>query len=83
MLQLQLASFRKRLSLNGDIYGEHCNTTLPEPLHPISKKAVSMAKSQKKSNKEAKKPKAPKVKTNASNPSTKPGIVSGLEHLKR
>jgi hypothetical protein len=41
-----------------------------------------MAKSQKKSNKEVRKPKAPKVKTNASKPSEKPGVVRGLENLK-
>ncbi len=36
-----------------------------------------MAKSQKKSNREARKPKAEKLKkTNASNPSTKPGVVA-------
>lgn len=41
-----------------------------------------MAKGQKKSNKEIRKPKAAKVKTNASQPSTKPGSVKGLENLK-
>ena len=41
-----------------------------------------MAKSQKKTNKEVRKPKTPKVKTNASNPSTKTGVVNGLEHMK-
>jgi hypothetical protein len=41
-----------------------------------------MAKSQKKSNKEIRKPKAAKVKTNASNPSDKAGVVVGLEHMK-
>jgi hypothetical protein len=41
-----------------------------------------MAKSQKKSNKEIRKPKAAKVKTNASNPSDKAGVVAGLEHMK-
>lgn len=41
-----------------------------------------MAKSQKKSNKEIRKPKAAKVKTNASNPSGKPGVVAGLENMK-
>jgi len=35
-----------------------------------------MAKSQKKSNREIRKPKAEKVKTNASNPSTKHGPVA-------
>ena len=42
-----------------------------------------MAKSQKKSNREVRKPKAPKPKTNASKPSAKPGIVPGLENMKR
>ncbi len=41
-----------------------------------------MAKSQKKSNKEVRKPKAEKPKTNASQPSTKPGSVRGLENMK-
>ena len=41
-----------------------------------------MAKSQKKSTREIRKPKAEKVKTNASNPSEKRGVVSGLEHIK-
>jgi len=41
-----------------------------------------MAKSQKKSNREIRKPKAEKVKTNASNPSQKTGVVQGLEHMK-
>jgi hypothetical protein len=41
-----------------------------------------MAKGQKKSNKEIRKPKAAKVKTNASQPSLKPGAVKGLENLK-
>ncbi|MEQ9663620.1 MAG: hypothetical protein RLN87_13860 [Parasphingopyxis sp.] len=43
-----------------------------------------MAKGQKKSNREIRKPKAEKPKkTNASQPSQKPGVVAGLEHLKR
>ena len=42
-----------------------------------------MAKGQKKSNKEARKPKADKgKKLNASNPSTKPGVVRGLDNIK-
>ena len=41
-----------------------------------------MAKSQKKSNREARKPKAEKVKTNASKPSEKPGVVRGLDNMK-
>lgn len=41
-----------------------------------------MAKSQKKSNREIRKPKAEKVKSNASNPSQKAGVVQGLEHMK-
>jgi len=43
-----------------------------------------MAKGQQKAGREAKKPKAAKnqkKKTNASQPSTKAGTVSGLEHL--
>ena len=42
-----------------------------------------MAKSQKKSNREVRKPKAEKPKTNASKPSDKPGLVPGLENMKR
>ena len=43
-----------------------------------------MAKSQKKSNREARKPKAEKpTKQNASKPSVKPGVVAGLENMKR
>ena len=41
-----------------------------------------MAKSQKKSKREARKPKAEKVKTNAANPSTKSGVVAGLDNMK-
>ncbi|QJB67957.1 hypothetical protein [Parasphingorhabdus halotolerans] len=41
-----------------------------------------MAKSQKKSNREIRKPKAAKIKTNASNPSDKAGVVKGLENMK-
>ncbi len=41
-----------------------------------------MAKSQKKSNREVRKPKAAKIKTNASKPSDKPGMVRGLENTK-
>ena len=42
-----------------------------------------MAKSQQKSNKEARKPKKEKPKTIAANPSSKEGVVRGLEHIKR
>ena len=43
-----------------------------------------MAKSQKKSNKEVRKPKAEKPKKlNASNPSSKPGVIVGLDNMKR
>lgn len=42
-----------------------------------------MAKSQKKSNREVRKPKAEKVKTNASNPTAKTGVVPGLDNMKR
>jgi hypothetical protein len=42
-----------------------------------------MAKSQKKSNREVRKPKAVKVKTNASNPTEKAGVVRGLDNMKR
>jgi hypothetical protein len=41
-----------------------------------------MAKSQKKSSREMRKPKAPKVKTNVSKPSEKPGVVRGLDNMK-
>jgi hypothetical protein len=41
-----------------------------------------MAKGQKKSNKEARKPKAEKIKTNASQPTQKPGSVKGLENIR-
>jgi hypothetical protein len=43
-----------------------------------------MAKGQKKSNREARKPKAQKPpKSNASQPSLKPGVLPGLDHMKR
>lgn len=41
-----------------------------------------MAKGQRKSNKEIRKPKAEKVKTNASQPSLKPGSIKGLETIR-
>lgn len=42
-----------------------------------------MAKSQRKSNKEVRKPKAEKpAKQNASNPSTKVGVVKGLDNIR-
>ncbi len=42
-----------------------------------------MAKGQRKSNKEIRKPKAEKgPKTNASNPSVKPGAIKGLENMR-
>lgn len=42
-----------------------------------------MAKGQKKSNREVRKPKAEKPKKlNASNPSQKPGVVTGLDNIK-
>ena len=41
-----------------------------------------MAKSQKRSGREIRKPKAEKVKTNASQPSLKPGAIKGLETIK-
>lgn len=41
-----------------------------------------MAKSQKKSSRETRKPKAEKVKTNASQPSLKPGTIAGLENMR-
>jgi hypothetical protein len=42
----------------------------------------TMAKGQKRSNREVRKPKAEKQKSNASQPSLKPGSVKGLENLK-
>lgn len=43
-----------------------------------------MAKGQMKSSREARKPKAEKPKKqNASNPSVKPGVVAGLDNMKR
>ncbi len=43
-----------------------------------------MAKGQMKSNKEARKPKAEKPpKQNASKPSVKPGVIAGLDNMKR
>jgi len=41
-----------------------------------------MAKGQAKKSREARKPKKEKVKTNASNPSIKPGAIKGLENMK-
>ena len=50
---------------------------------PPAKDSV-MAKSQKKSNKEVRKPKAEKPpKQNASQPSVKPGVLPGLDNMKR
>jgi hypothetical protein len=43
-----------------------------------------MAKGQKKTNREVRKPKAEKPKKqNASNPTTKTGVVSGLDNMKK
>jgi hypothetical protein len=42
-----------------------------------------MAKSQKKSNREIRKPKAEKPKPGTANPVGKPGVVPGLENMKR
>jgi hypothetical protein len=42
-----------------------------------------MAKGQAKSNKEARKPKKEKPKTIAANPSSKEGVVRGLDNIKR
>ena len=42
----------------------------------------TMAKGQQKKSRENRKPKKEKVKTNASNPSVKPGSVKGLENMK-
>jgi hypothetical protein len=41
-----------------------------------------MSKGERKSNREVRKPKAEKPKTNASQPSLKPGVVKGLENMK-
>ena len=41
-----------------------------------------MAKGQMKSSKETRKPKAEKKKTIAANPSTKTGVVKGLDNIK-
>ena len=41
-----------------------------------------MAKSQRRSNREVRKPKQVKEKTNASQPSIKPGAIKGLENMK-
>ncbi|MFK4005209.1 MULTISPECIES: hypothetical protein [Qipengyuania] len=41
-----------------------------------------MAKGQQKKSREARKPKKEKVKTNASQPSQKPGAIKGLENMK-
>ncbi len=43
-----------------------------------------MAKGQKKTNRETRKPKAEKpAKGNASNPSTKTGVVAGLDNMRK
>ncbi len=58
-----------------------CSAMLARAFRPF--KEIAMAKSQRKSNKEARKPKAEKApKTNASNPSVKAGVVKGLENMK-
>lgn len=50
---------------------------------PPRRQEPIMAKSQKKSNREIRKPKAEKPKKqNASNPSTKAGVVAGVENIK-
>ena len=49
---------------------------IPPLLEPI------VAKGQAKKSREARKPKKEKVKTNASNPTTKPGAIKGLENMK-
>ncbi len=47
-------------------------------------KVLIMAKGQKKTNREVRKPKAEKEKKpNASNPTTKTGVVSGLDNMKK
>ncbi len=47
-------------------------------------KGMTMAKGQKKSTREIRKPKAEKnKKPNASNPSTKAGVVEGLDNMKK
>lgn len=52
------------------------------PGHSPAKDAP-VAKSQKKSSREVRKPKAEKpAKGNASQPSTKPGVVAGLDNMK-
>ncbi|GAB5349817.1 hypothetical protein TMRO357_01354 [Alteriqipengyuania sp. 357] len=43
---------------------------------------TDMAKSQSKKSRETRKPKKEKIKTNASNPSVKPGAIKGLENMK-
>ena len=47
-----------------------------------NKENYTMAKSQKRSNREIRKPKAEKPKTNASQPIQKPGSVKGLENTR-
>jgi hypothetical protein len=47
-----------------------------------SRLEMTMAKSQKRSNREVRKPKAEKTKTNASQPSTKPGGLGTVETIK-
>jgi hypothetical protein len=49
---------------------------------PTKSQEKNMAKGQKKSNREIRKPKAEKPKTNASQPTQKPGSVKGLENIK-
>ncbi len=41
-----------------------------------------MAKGQSKKSREERKPKKVKIKTNASNPSEKPGSIKGLQNMK-
>ena len=61
--------------------GFHANTRIVCAGHaaPIG---TDMAKGQAKKSREARKPKKEKVKTNASNPSIKPGAIRGLENMK-
>jgi hypothetical protein len=51
-------------------------------LRPYTRRRAVMAKGQMRKNKEARKPKAEKKKTIAANPSTKEGVVRGLENFK-
>ena len=66
----------------GEAHGTLLQFVLHLPYGMAPLEDMIMAKGQKKTNREARKPKAEVKKTNAANPSTKTGVVRGLENFK-